>query len=314
MRVLEHLIAQSGWVKPADLVCVDVTDVARWFYEENDQEVWNIPRDFPTIAPPWPDTWLEARTPRFIKTSGVKIDKRVEATGLRINAMDVAPEDAQRVLEEDRSTHVLAGVFKQRLYTKPEIRATLDAALDRGDKCRWIAFADCYQLARTRGVVWMGTFALYLDALGRALEGVPPNIMSQFPGEVAVHVPSGAFPFFFAISLLHCKNVTVEDAPAAPPPVAKKRAERGVPQVRFKTLVIEPMRKQVRSESAQDGESTSGTKRAMHIARGHFKDFREGDGLFGRHHGMYFWNMQVRGDPSLGTVQKDYRVKPGRQG
>jgi len=48
----------------------------------------------------------------------------------------------------------------------------------------------------------------------------------------------------------------------------------------------------------------------LHITRGHFKDYRDGKGLFGKYQGLFWWDQHVRGDPDNGVVLKDYHVDP----
>ena len=52
-----------------------------------------------------------------------------------------------------------------------------------------------------------------------------------------------------------------------------------------------------------------GLKQALHICRGHFKDYRDGRGLFGKHKGLYWWEQNVRGSIEQGVHIKDYRVR-----
>jgi len=52
---------------------------------------------------------------------------------------------------------------------------------------------------------------------------------------------------------------------------------------------------------------TQGLEKALHICRGHFKDYRT-EGLFGKHKGMYWLSDHVRGHPRQGLVLKDYNV------
>lgn len=113
--------------------------------------------------------------------------------------------------------------------------------------------------------------------------------------------------FLLAISLMHCKNVTVDPGPARSPKMVKAWTKRhGRPPLRFHTLTIEPMRRVLR-ESGAESRGT-GLRHAMHIARGHFKDYRDGSGLFGKRHGLYWWDAHVRGSRDEGVVTKDYRV------
>lgn len=126
------------------------------------------------------------------------------------------------------------------------------------------------------------------------------------------HITLVIFPVLFAVSLMHCKNVKIVDAPPTPPKVAASRAKKGIPDIKYKTLVIEPMRKQIRRESAEDDESISEVHRALHICRGHFKDYRENP-LFGKHADIYWWEPHVRGNAQNGTIIKDYKVNAPRE-
>jgi len=108
-------------------------------------------------------------------------------------------------------------------------------------------------------------------------------------------------PCWLAISFLHCKNVTIEQRGAG---LNFGRRKRHEPNIRYHVLVIEPMKKILKTEGRSD---EVGIKRALYICRGHFKDFRE-TGLFGKFRDIYWWNPQVRGKVENGIVLKDYNV------
>jgi hypothetical protein len=102
------------------------------------------------------------------------------------------------------------------------------------------------------------------------------------------------------LSFLHCKNVAIHtDEP--PIKLQKSRERKGkLPLITFKTLEIKPMIKILKEE----GESeTKGLQYALHICRGHFKDFSKGNGLFGRNKGLYWWDSQIRGHREIGAVK-----------
>lgn len=46
-----------------------------------------------------------------------------------------------------------------------------------------------------------------------------------------------------------------------------------------------------------------------HLARGHFKDYTKGAGLFGKYTGRFWWSPHVRGSRDEGTVMKEYRLE-----
>ena len=53
-----------------------------------------------------------------------------------------------------------------------------------------------------------------------------------------------------------------------------------------------------------------GAKKALHICRGHVKDFRRSEkGLFGKYRDLYWWESHVRGTAKAGMVYSDYEVK-----
>jgi hypothetical protein len=107
------------------------------------------------------------------------------------------------------------------------------------------------------------------------------------------------------MSLMHCKNVELKAGAPIAHALQKARASKGKPALyRHYTLLIEPMRKVI--AGATPGGHLSA--KALHICRGHFKDYRD-HGLFGRNHGMYWWGMHARGDAAVGKVEKTYDVK-----
>jgi hypothetical protein len=116
-------------------------------------------------------------------------------------------------------------------------------------------------------------------------------------------------PAFFALSFLHCKNVSL--TPVAPD--ARLNRERGrhgmKPFVRFHTIDIEPMKKVLRGEG---GSETNGLKKALHICRGHFATYTDDKKLFGRVTGTFWKPSHVRGSIKEGVVVSDYRVNPPR--
>lgn len=99
-------------------------------------------------------------------------------------------------------------------------------------------------------------------------------------------------PFYNAalltISFLHCKNVSVQEAPK--PQIS--RLSKAQPQLTYHTIDIAPMRRVLQTEG---GESANGTKKALHICRGHFASYENGRGLFGKYKGTFWIPQHIRG-------------------
>jgi hypothetical protein len=126
--------------------------------------------------------------------------------------------------------------------------------------------------------------------------------------ETGVGLANTVMTTWLATSFLHCKNVTIQ-CTEPPAKLQKARERRGkLPLFTFKTLEIKPIVKVLKEEGQSE---TQGLARALHICRGHFKDFQEGPGLGKNHaHGLYWWDSQVRGNREVGAVIKDYKVSP----
>lgn len=116
------------------------------------------------------------------------------------------------------------------------------------------------------------------------------------------------FTALMTLCFLHIRNVSVADV--APNEVLSRKYERhfGVPLTTYKVLKVTPMRKWRPDAPARDmGEAH--LPKSLHIMRGHFKDYRNGAGLFGKYRDIFWWDSHVRGDESRGVTVKDYEVE-----
>jgi hypothetical protein len=138
-----------------------------------------------------------------------------------------------------------------------------------------------------------GTIIVALDGEGRALE-VP--CMQSWAGEelegLMKDIMAWINPLYLAVSFLHCRNVRIEEHPVDQKLVKRTRERYGITPASYKTLVIEPL-KQILKGEGRSGEV--GLAKAMHICRGHFRDYREGRGLFGKYHQLVWTPATVRG-------------------
>lgn len=154
----------------------------------------------------------------------------------------------------------------------------------------------------------INTFTYSCDKKGELLK---VGVLNKLNRENEPTVIYSLAPVLLALSFLHCKNVTIHsEEPAIK--LQKARERRGkLPLFTFKTLEIKPMVKILKEQ----GESeTKGLKHALHICRGHFKDFSNGPGLGRGHaHGLYWWESHVRGSREVGAVIKDYKVSPNKE-
>src|SRR5262249_18232855 len=148
---------------------------------------------------------------------------------------------------------------------------------------------------------WTGLAGPLSAQVEAGLRAAPDPEAPLDASKKALHGP------LLALAFGHCKNVTLTEH--APPPklAAAQMKRRGWPMVTYKTLEIQPMLGVLRHEGGMARGASA--QRALHITRGHFKHYQEGHGLFGKHAGLFWWDMHVRGSLRHGVVEKDYAVR-----
>jgi len=110
---------------------------------------------------------------------------------------------------------------------------------------------------------------------------------------------------FQTFAFMHCKNVVVDDD-RLPTALAKsfKRKHGSLPMI-FKTIRVVPLT-EFRRGITHKPRGQEGV--ALHIVRGHFKDYRE-RGLFGKTKGIFWWDQSLSGTADR-YVENQYVVEP----
>lgn len=112
------------------------------------------------------------------------------------------------------------------------------------------------------------------------------------------------------LALLHCRNVKTQ-SPKFGGKLKGQKKPKGYSE--WKTLEISVPGVKTNSHSTDSG--FVGLTR-QHLVRGHFADYRNGAGMFGREsmRGIYWISPHVKGNPEHGTIVKDYSLKPAADG
>jgi hypothetical protein len=307
----------------AAAVLVVVDNVAH-FYFESPQEDWHLARHFPNIAPPWPKAFYEYRVPRFINLGKELQPNRAadSRVGLLLHSNSI-----EEVLSERRARRgdrPISGKEREELSelfgseASSLVWGTADPEAYERANVGWLCYAMVIFEAPHREPKLLNTVYFAVSRQGEIVvrpngrpelvvnipdDGDPTHLEIRRSGASAyLHVP------LLATCFLHCNNVRVTDV--VPPSKLARAQERkhGVPKVSFKILDIQPMRRIL----DDDGGMARGhsAPQAMHIVRGHFKHFDDHP-LFGKHRGMFWWPMSLRGTSDAGITAKSYEVSPG---
>lgn len=311
---------------------VDITNAAHWFYEESEQDYWDWTEDFPCIISPWPVAWFEHKSPRFIRSATrgkLKIPHdSIPHCGVLSLVHEIPEEARDKALLENillmraKMQAAMLGAYdflntKEFREGEEESNELARMQHEAGRRARWmcdmlyfvVVRKKIHQTIKTSFLVDdRGSFIDTKCLLGLGHD-LPLEMQQYLLSSMEIHNYQGLFlPYLFAISLLHCKNVIIIDSPPTPKKIIKKRQKKGKPTIRYKQLVVKSLRKQVIRDEDENGLQCDPIQKALHICRGHFKDYRDGGGLFGRYHDIYWWDMHVRGTETAGKIIKNYKV------
>lgn len=101
------------------------------------------------------------------------------------------------------------------------------------------------------------------------------------------------------VQTMHCTNAALPETPLT---FKRKRNADDCPVTKYSTLVITKTFGRAEKRDAEEDDQSEAAQNALHFARGHFKDFRNGPGLFGKYKALYWWGPQLRGHSLNGVV------------
>lgn len=299
--------------KETSIVPISVNNVARYYYEDTDKEIWDAVDDFPNIAPPFKTCFIEFPFPLIINT---------KAAGV-LKCSDIAGRGTHAVMKQ-----VTCGV----LLTAFDLRDTADREAFARVAEHWSVVVEDATPTDARwamvALYFSGSSAAltmhplghiwFVDQDGRMagqnrvkrfiiifFEGWETTGLPQTEDSTTVFV-GWMHTALLTLCFMNCKNVQLERVTPPPKLAAAHLKRTGTVLHEYHVVNIGPMTKTLAATAIKHGV---GRSKALHICRGHFKHFT-GAGLFGRVKGTYWWGMHVRGDAERGAVKQQYTVTP----
>lgn len=136
------------------------------------------------------------------------------------------------------------------------------------------------------------------------------TLLSQEDGPEQVSRTLAALidPILFAMGLLNCKNIVINEF-GGKKPGAGRTANRKAGS-RFHVLQLHPMRKikQYDELPETNAETDEPDARRYHLVRGHFKTYTAEAPLFGRLVGTFWWPFHATGSKEVGISDKRYQI------
>ena len=277
--------------------CVEATNVARFFDDsylldgskESNDAFWG---DLKCLVPPHEKFFVEWDQPR------IPTAKRMGTLFIAC-APDEAEAIARRVIGHGaHSTPAKIADFRQ------------DA------RCRWIYLTldflefphknDGDHISGLRGPYHVGTISVAED--GALLNFWMSHASGAMSRQESVQVAAASLVAWTTLAMMNCANIdTVFHK--APDAFQKARVKSGKkPLVSYHTVRVD-LNKTPLSIAAEKLPG-DGTTPRRHKKRGHMKDYRKGQGLFGRYKGVWYWGPTLAGSADESVVVSDYEVTP----
>jgi hypothetical protein len=302
-----------------DLIWINVQNITN-YYLISEQSFWKLNEDFPNVAPPWPNFVTNYHHPGRWRSDGRWIDNPKDVCDILTLCHAIPlPEDhpTARWILYFQIFHISRMAAEMRVLLPIAADGTCPGLLGREYEKLLPDTLDCFPdenyrfnpQQREMHAPWI-IFGWMLD---NQFNRVPNQTLvthmgasraTQFIDALQHDAPIRLHPTLLAMSFCHCRNIEVEENQ---PQRAERRRQNktGTPSLRWHNVKIDPMRKILDPIRAEKGGSLQS---ALHICRGHFKHFKD-KGLFGKHQGVWWWNMHARGSPEHGIVKKTYAVE-----
>ncbi len=323
MRFYDELVQDTtvpDYVKEAlaGNVVIACDNVSRYFFQESDQEFWDIP-DFPNVAPPFQQFWLDFNPPHHITSRERGITRWNLASapaywGFQCYGIDLATQEAQKEFistfkDEEHREYFTWAMSQARwgmdMYLHWKLRDEIYSPLWGW---RFLVDEKGVIIKNAEGKSMVSTMSIH-SGMKEFIEATALTCGSIQQAQTTAYNYVLAYwhTALLSLSFLHCNNVSLEQIT---PPIKhvhkkaqKRRGVQSYQPVPYKVLNIQPMREVLRTEGKSE---QVGTKRSMEICRGHFKHYENGRGLFGKYKGTFWfpgWNNKESGN------KRDYSIK-----
>lgn len=318
MGLLLDELKRDSLIPPIDLQVFKIDNVAQYYLNADEDFKF---RDFPNIAPPFGDMWLEFNFPTDFADRRHLLKSK---SGILLSTLDTKyVSDTEFLWALQQFKKVLnSSTDKRSISTSYHINKLLNKPLDAIRKqIRWFVTGSCFvdlnsKTDNLKLLDEIGKFFFLINPFGQlvATDGLlfQPDLWSfsdkdmELDQESIMELARETLKIScLAISFLHCKNVK-RDKVQASGKLQKRRSKAGKkPITKHYTLCIDPFKKILQRVSTNGGNSVA---KSLHICRGHFRNYDDKP-LFGKVRGTFWIAQHVRGDEKVGKIIKDYKIK-----
>jgi hypothetical protein len=268
---------------------LDITNVSDYFFKVNEQEHWEYEKDFPNIAPPWPNIWFDWKVPEYINSEG-KLLKNLNHRTIIRNGVHLLSCMTPKEFPNTNIKWGCSALFFAELHGEIQIYP-IGIQFFVGEKGIFLKYSKVLPTLTNDPKADFNVLVL------------SKNLSRQNIDEIRMFVSIMLDVVFMALSFIHCKNIQISPAKTFQSVKNPKKNKKHF--IKYYTLEIDPIKKML------DGVMSNKTniKKALHICRGHFATYSPEKPLFGKFTGTIWKPMHTRGNSKIGEIVKDYKVK-----
>ncbi|MGB8478934.1 MAG: hypothetical protein WCE63_08845 [Acidobacteriaceae bacterium] len=263
---------------------IDISPAAAQFHATYpDDTRYDIEKTCPNVAPPFSRLFMESGCPTGLDKIGFG---RVVVTVVASDFVDASPAISRYFSERPKWTLTITAI------------AEVNSEIEQMPPILVLYVYASGKLVHGRNDQWI------FDR--RDLDTGEVN-SSQAHHLVPFMMDWFVAPALFAISLMHCKGITLRALANREHHSRKiRRRRKNLPALEHHIIEIKDPQGRV-----AEGESlTTAIQHGLHIVRGHFSTYTEAAPLFGRIIGTFWIPAHVRGSFSQGVVTSEYLVAP----
>ena len=165
-----------------------------------------------------------------------------------------------------------------------------------GSSSLLFAIGEFYIFMHTDGKILLATSAIYPDGAGLVQDAARELVLWS------------RYTVLYTFNLANCKNTILEVRKRPAGQARSLRKKYGLAETKYRVVTLAEATKRTLVEAEK---SIPGLSAALHICRGHFKDYRDPQTkpLFGKHRGIWWWGQHVRGEADAGIIEKTYKAE-----
>lgn len=254
---------------------VRIDQVAKWFFEDSSQEIWDIEKHFSAVIPPASSNWFEYPFQQFSNSQGeLTYYNRSEIPLKTICFLQKVYYTKNDSLNCTPFQLYMDNVFPDLGYYPPvELKRH---SWEKEKYAYWIITSKMFIEQTDGSIKYLGCICDFLDkSFGAPIKNLRlfwSNLETEELTGLQSFISAQLFPVYFASGLCHMKkNILTTVTPDEKLQKARQKKNK-LPLIQHNNIVIDVLKEKLKAYSSKKSSGSS-VDRAIQIVRNHFKHY-----------------------------------------